>query len=164
METPLTKEIKQALIRSCFAANNKSLAKVYGSLEVTVGFDNQRITPKSKGTSGIEVVDFMSYDRNTDIIRCYEIKVSAADLKSKCSLSFYGHLNYLVIPAALREQMGEALTEYIPEHAGIVVYDGERLQTVRTPKRVSLTPETVDILKNSLIRSLFYKAYKKALS
>lgn len=160
MKTTITKEIEQALVLSCFAANNKSLAKAYGALEVTVGFQNQRLTPRDAGSSGIEVVDFMSYDRNTDTVRCYEVKVTASDLKSKCALSFYGHLNYLVIPAALAEELGDSVKEYIPDSAGIIVYDAPTLKTVKSPKRVPLDQTTVDILKNSLIRSLFYKAYK----
>ncbi|WP_162787410.1 hypothetical protein [Enterococcus hirae] len=40
-------------------------------------------------------------------IRCYEIKVSMADLKSKANQTFIGDYNYLVITQDLWEKMQE---------------------------------------------------------
>lgn len=155
MKTQLTKDIEQALLRACFASNNKSLAKSYGAFEVTIGFPNCRLTPHT-----IEVVDFISYERLADCFRCYEIKVSASDLKSKCAKSFYGHYNYLVVPVSLVQEMGDEIYEYIPDYAGIMVYEDGILKSFKKAKKQTLTDETKEVLTVSLMRSLFYKAYK----
>lgn len=60
--------IENALYQDLFGAN-PSLAKEYGTTEVTI----QRKKQKR------ELVDFMSYDAKKDIFRCYEIKVSMSD-------------------------------------------------------------------------------------
>lgn len=50
--------------------------------------------------------------------RCYELKVSKADFRSKAKLSFIGHYNYFVLPEALFEK----IREEIPSHIGVMVY------------------------------------------
>lgn len=50
--------------------------------------------------------------------RCYELKASKADFRSKAKLSFIGHYNYFVLPEALFEKVK---TE-IPSHIGAMVY------------------------------------------
>ncbi len=41
---------------------------------------------------------------NTFEWRCYELKVSLADFRSKAKLSFIGNYNYFVLPKALYEK------------------------------------------------------------
>lgn len=65
-----TLKIEQALHQSCREK------RLYGCEEVTIGFPNNG--------HGNEIVDFMSMD-SKGIIRCYEIKVSLADLRSGSS-------------------------------------------------------------------------------
>lgn len=50
--------------------------------------------------------------------RCYELKVSKADFRSKAKLSFIGHYNYFVLPEALYEKVKED----IPNPIGVMVY------------------------------------------
>ncbi|MCA5012136.1 MULTISPECIES: hypothetical protein [unclassified Enterococcus] len=50
--------------------------------------------------------------------RCYELKASKADFRSKAKLSFIGHYNYFVLPEALFEKVK---TE-IPKSIGAMVY------------------------------------------
>lgn len=50
--------------------------------------------------------------------RCYELKVSKADFRSKAKLSFVGHYNYFVLPETLFEQVKAE----IPAHVGVMVY------------------------------------------
>lgn len=50
--------------------------------------------------------------------RCYELKVSKADFRSKAKLSFIGNYNYFVLPAALFEK----IKEEIPSSVGVMVY------------------------------------------
>lgn len=54
--------------------------RIYGCEEVTIGF--------YKDGHGDEIVDFCTMDSN-GIIRCYEIKISMNDLKSKAKKSWY---------------------------------------------------------------------------
>lgn len=50
--------------------------------------------------------------------RCYELKVSTADFRSKAKLSFIGNYNYFVLPEALFAK----IKEDIPKHVGVMVY------------------------------------------
>ena len=50
--------------------------------------------------------------------RCYEIKVSLADFRSKARLTFAGHYNYYVLPRFLYEKVKEE----IPPHLGVLLY------------------------------------------
>lgn len=50
--------------------------------------------------------------------RCYELKVSLADFRSKAKLSFVGNYNYFVLPNALFEKVKAE----IPPHIGVMVY------------------------------------------
>ena len=66
--------------------------RIYGCEEITIGFHN--------GGRGNEIVDFMTMD-SKGIIKCYEIKVTMEDLKSKAKKSWYGNYNYLVVSEEL---------------------------------------------------------------
>ena len=105
---------------------------VFGCHEVTIGF------------GGTERVDYMTVDTK-GTFRCYEVKVTKADFRSKAAATFVGHFNYYVMPEALFEEVnGE-----IPAHIGI--YDGARL--LRPAKRVRLGRCEI-LLLYSMIRSL----------
>lgn len=161
MKTIETLNIEQALLEGCFAPNNKSLAKTFGCVEVRMGFDGRRIP----NTTGTEYVDFMTFDRKMQVFRCYEIKVSLSDLQSGHALSFYGHYNYLVVPQDLYDQIESRLDEFIPKHVGVLIWKEDNAETdntlfvMRRAKKQNISAEQVDILKDSMIRSLFYKAY-----
>jgi hypothetical protein len=111
---------------------------VFGCMEVTIGW------------FGKERVDYMTYDTN-GIFRCYEIKVTKSDFKSKAHNTFVGHFNYYV----LTEDLYKQVKEDIPDHIGVYVDSICR-------KRAKRQPLTVDekILKDSLIRSLHREAEK----
>lgn len=148
--------IEQALIKDCFGANPK-LAKEYGAVEVTIGFQRNH--------QGHEIVDFMSYDAGRDTFRCCEIKVSMADFHSKAKKSWCGNLNYLVISQSLyAEQSAKDWREELPATVGLIVYDlesGEKKTIFRATKQ-EISSETKEMLKRSLIRSLFYQNIKQA--
>jgi hypothetical protein len=118
---------------------------VFGCLEVTIGW------------YGKERVDYLTYDTK-GVWRCYEIKVSKADFRSKAHNTFCGNFNYYVMPKELYEQV---MLE-IPDHIGVYV-DHEYhpfVTCVKRPKRQDLT-EDEQVLKNSMIRSLTRVAEKE---
>ena len=119
----------------------------YGCEKVTIGFANNG--------HGNEIVDFMSMD-SKGIIRCYEIKVTMADLKSKAKLSFYGHYNYLVIGGELLDKLDEVKL-LTPKEIGIL---DNNLSAIRRPKLKGIHTATETMLKESLVRSMYHKMNK----
>lgn len=146
-----TMVIEKALLQSLYGTNPK-LAKEYGTTEVTIDFQ--------RNGNGKEIVDFMSYDPKKDTFRCYEIKVTMQDFKSKAQKSWYGNYNYLVLSSELyKEKPLEWWIGEIPRYVGIVVVNPESLgsnSVVRASKKV-INGEQKDMLKDSLIRTLFYQ-------
>lgn len=164
LKTIETLQVEECLSNSCFTDNNKSLATVYGCTEVEIGFPTTRVEEHNK-----EFVDFMSYDRRANLFRCYEIKTSEQNLKSDAKLSFVGHLNYLVITKKMWVYHGtdtRYFTDIIgDDRVGIIVCDTDAstLSTAKKPTKIYLSDKNYNILKDSLVRTLFYK-YNKALS
>lgn len=97
------------------------------------------------------------------VIKCYELKVTLQDLKSDAKKSWYGHYNYLVVSRELYNKVSDWY-EYIPKHIGIIV--GECLESRRKAQRCEVSAETEIMLKESMIRSMFWKMqrYKDAQS
>ena len=119
----------------------------YGCEEVTIGFANNG--------HGNEIVDFMSMD-SKGTIRCYEIKVTMADLKSKAKKSWYGHYNYLVIGGELLNKI-EEVKSLTPKEIGIL---DNNLSAIRRPKLKGIHDKTETMLKESLVRSMYHKMNK----
>ena len=119
----------------------------YGCEEVTIGFANNG--------HGNEIVDFMSMD-SKGTIRCYEIKVTMADLKSKAKKSWYGHYNYLVIGGELLDKF-EEVKSLTPKEIGIL---DNNLSAIRRPKLKGIHDKTETMLKESLVRSMYHKMNK----
>ncbi|MEE1255578.1 MAG: hypothetical protein UHN47_03580 [Lachnospiraceae bacterium] len=148
-----TLELEQAL---------ESLAKEkrwYGCEEITIGFYNNG--------HGDEICDYILMD-SKGIIRCYELKVTMADLKSRAKKSWYGHYNYLVVSGELYKQMESPFSQYgIPDDVGIIVgytsssnENGRWLNTVSKPKRRELSEADQLMLSQSMVRSMNYKVKK----
>lgn len=119
----------------------------YGCEEVTIGFANNG--------HGNEIVDFMSMD-SKGTIRCYEIKVTMADLKSKAKMSWWGHYNYLVIGGDLLDKIDDVKL-LTPKEIGILDSD---LKSIRKPKLKGIHDNTETMLKESLVRSMYHKMNK----
>jgi len=115
---------------------------VFGCFEVTIGW------------FGHERVDYLTYDTK-GIWRCFEIKATKADFHSKANNTFIGHFNYYVMPYELYEQ----LKDEIPQHIGVYTEGACR----KNAKRQDLGVDE-QILKNSMIRSLYREAKKKLKS
>jgi hypothetical protein len=134
-KTDLTLELE----REIWAATHKQ--GVFGCFEVTIGW------------WGKERVDYITYDTK-GIWRCYEIKVSKSDFRSKAANTFIGHYNYYVMP----QELFEEVRDEIPSHIGVYVNKA----CVKNPKRQELAADE-QVLKDSLIRSLsreFTKQYR----
>ena len=89
MKTDLTKEIELAIYKEVQADG----LGVYGWFEVSFG-----------SGSGDQYCDFSTMSSD-NIFRCYEIKISENDFRSKNKLSFLGDYNYFVLPKELYEKV-----------------------------------------------------------
>lgn len=124
---------------------------IFGCPEVTIGwFGNER-------------VDYLTYDTN-DYFKCYEVKVTKQDFYSKNHNTFIGNYNYYVMPRDLYYQVQKD----IPKEVGVLVENkiGDKiylylpLRAIKPAKKQELKVDK-DILKNSLIRSLYREAFRK---
>jgi len=144
-----TLEIEEILRQMC------KKRRIYGCEEVTIGFYNNG--------HGNEIVDFCTMD-SKGTLRCYEIKVTLADLKSKAKKSWYGHYNYLFVTRELYQKICERPEEFTPDYVGIAIpcpnswSDG--VEIVKNPKKQELSPEQEVMLKESMVRSMSYKMQK----
>lgn len=128
------------------ALDEKSRKKrEYGCAEVTIGFRHDG--------HGDEIADYMTMD-SSGVFRCYEIKVSLSDLKSSSRLSWYGDYNYLVVSDALYMRSPD-WDQYIPPYAGILA--GTGLTVMKNARRRTLRDEDRELLKDSLLRSVYWK-------
>lgn len=143
--------IEKVLLQSCFGSNPK-LAKEYGTAEVKIDF--------VRNGNGKESVDFLSFDPKTDIFKCYEIKISMADFHSNAKLSWHGNYNYLVLSNTLFEQQSlEKWKKEIPVNVGIIVVNTDTgwKRIVKRSKKLEIDKLQKEMLKNSLIRTMFYQ-------
>lgn len=143
--------IEKVLQQSLFGSNPK-LAKEYGTTEVTISHYGM--------TGGKEIVDFMSYDVDKDTFRCYEIKVTMQDFHSSAKKSWYGNYNYLVLSEELyKEKSLNWWISEIPTGVGIIIVNTATTEkrTVVNPKKKSIPDEYKTVLRNSLLRTLFYQ-------
>ena len=148
-----TIELEQAL------ENMAKEKRWYGCEEITIGFYHNG--------HGNEICDYILMD-SKGTIRCYELKVTMADLKSRAKKSWYGHYNYLVVSGELYKQMESPFSQYgIPEDVGIIVgYTSSSnenvrwLNTVTKPKRRELSEAEQLMLSQSMVRSMNYKVKK----
>lgn len=129
--------------------------RLYGCEEVTIGFYNNG--------HGNEVVDFITMD-SKGILRCYEIKVTLSDLKSKAKKSWFGHYNYLFVTEDLFDKIKDNLDAYIPGHIGVVVPCndswGDGIEIRRNAKKQDIPQVQEVMLKESMVRSMSYKIQK----
>ncbi len=139
METKETIALKNAIDA------RETLKRRYGCPEVTIGFYNNG--------HGNERADYISMDAK-GIIYAYEIKVSKADLQSKAKKSFYGHYNYLIVSDDLAEAIKD-WTPYLNDRTGVIA--GINLRSLRKAQKIQLSPQTDLIVKESLVRSLWWR-------
>lgn len=144
LKTKETLEIEDQLRKMC------RKKRLYGCEEVTIGFYNSG--------HGNEICDFMTMD-SKGVVKCYEIKVTLADLRSHAKKSWYGHYNYLVISPDLYKKIDD-WGEEIPADIGIIVHYTSEMESVRRAKKRELSVKDEIMVKESLIRSMYYKMDK----
>ena len=120
---------------------NISKVGVFICGEVTIGFNQKKP----------ERVDILSIDTK-GIIRCYEVKSSVSDFRSKAKWTFIGHYNYFCMP----EDIYEKVKTEIPSHVGVYVYG----TCVKKPKKQEVPQEMLQTVMMSMIRSLSRDAEK----
>lgn len=164
---------KTNLTKLCESALWKENAKMgtFGCFEVSIGWEAR------------EIVDFITYKTNNEF-RCYEIKVSKGDYRSKANVSFVGDYNYYVMPTALYKELrkdarkdvenNDRFTEKEKDNLYdiqlknlgiglIVVSPSGLLSTKVSPKRKNVSHGEKSTLLESMVRSLnrevkkFYK-------
>lgn len=131
-KSKITINLEQAI----FKATKK--IGVFSGYEVTIGFN------------GNERVDFLTLDTK-GTWRCYEIKSSVSDFRSKAKISFVGHYNYYV----LTQELYDIVKDEIPKEIGVYIYH----RCIKKAKKQALSVAD-DILKISFIRSLSRDAAK----
>lgn len=124
--------------------------RLYGCKEIPIGFYNSGKCD--------EIVDYMTMS-SKGILKCYELKVSLQDLKSSAKKSFYGHYNYLVVTKELYDKITD-WPIYIPNYVGIIIGYKSGLDSVRKAKRQNISNDTETMLKESMVRSLYWKMQK----
>lgn len=144
-KTELTRNAEQLV----YCHTNKM--GTFGCFEVTLGW------------YGEEIVDYITYDTNSEI-RCYEIKVSKSDFKSKAKLSFKGHFNYFVMPEELYDELlseenddlrNVSLKMWINSYGvGVYVFGGKNgWKCIKNAKRRNVTLATTSMILESMLRS-----------
>lgn len=149
MKTTLTQEMEQALYYYCLELGGLVVE------EVTM--------PEEQG-----IVDTLAcFFKETGFEwRCYELKVTKADFRSKAKLSFIGDYNYFVLPEVLYEKVAAE----IPSEIGVLVYrpydhfEEEQMASgtfvvAKKPKKQAVkVPET--LLLQRFMASLFREVRK----
>lgn len=140
MKTEKTIECEKAI----YYASGANGLGIYGCFEVSLG-----------AGYGNERVDYMTMD-SEGIFRCFEIKVSKADFKSKAIKSFLGHYNYFVIPDELYEKIKEedSFKTYLISGIGLYLVKNKVAYLKRKAKKKSGVNFNIPILMQSMIRSL----------
>ena len=134
-KTALTKQIEIAL----FSYTKSNHAGTYGAYEVTFG-----------AAYGNERVDYVTLKSNGEI-RCYEIKVSKFDFRSKAKVSFYGDYNYYVMP----EELYNEVKKEVPWTVGVIVIKPSgNLKEARKAGKKTVPPWQRYMVTHCMVRSL----------
>lgn len=126
----LTQKLELAIRRAT------SKVGVFQCYEVKIGFDYENKYGR---------VDFLTIDTK-NIVRCYEIKSSVSDFRSKAKWTFVGDYNYFVMD----QDTFDKVKDEIPRHVGVYIFG----QCVKRPKKQIVTDNTLSLIKMSMIRSL----------
>lgn len=144
MKTDLTRQAEKCLW------HETNRMGVFGCFEVTIGWD------------GRERVDYITYSVD-NTVRCYEIKVTLSDLKSKAKQTFIGDYNYLVVTSDLWEKMQQddtLMRKYYKQ--GVYVFDEKYsgMISVKKAKKQNVSLGTRSTVLESMVRSMSREVQK----
>jgi hypothetical protein len=106
--------------------------------------------PKKVNREVTEIVDLLTWEKNKNIWRCYEIKSSIQDFNSGHHITFVGHFNYYIMPKELYDKVKDK----IPDYVGVYVQEGRWLVNVKKAKKqVPLVSD--ELFQYSLMKSLY---------
>lgn len=134
----MTKTNKNEITQKLESAIRRATSKigVFQCYEVKIGFDYDNLYGR---------VDFLTIDTK-NIVRCYEVKSSVSDFRSKAKWTFVGHYNYFV----MTDEVYQIVKNEIPNHVGVYVFG----TCVKRPKKQSVTEDMLTLIRMSMIRSL----------
>lgn len=136
----MSKTNKNELTQKLESAIRRATSKVgtFSCAEVTIGFNDSYTTKNGR-------VDFLTMDTK-NIVRCYEVKSSVADFRSKAKWTFVGHYNYFVMD----QDTFDKVKDEVPSHVGVYVFG----TCVKKPKKQQVSDEMLTTIRMSMIRSL----------
>lgn len=137
MKTELTRQAEK-----CLWAYTSKMG-TFGCFEVTIGW------------YGSERVDYITYSTDGSF-RCYEIKVTMQDLKSKAKQTFAGDYNYLVVTQELWEEIdNDTNLGWKYYYEGILVFKktGIGVTCVKKPRKRQVAFGNKVTLLESMLRS-----------
>lgn len=117
-----TKELELKLYRAVACKNNQLNSYKNGwyfCFEVGIPYDINR-GPRDERVDALCLESHnVGFGSECNTWRCYELKISKSDFHSKAALSWYGNLNYYVMPLELYE----SVKLEIPNDIGVYVAD-----------------------------------------
>lgn len=175
MKTQLTKEIEKCALKE-FAAMGNFLCPEVGINIKRYGFPKKwygmcKLTEQEMIDKGFhqcwhtdtEIVDILQWQSNKNIWKCYEIKISYNDFKSKSSKTFVGNYNYFIVPESLYIK----IIDEVPDNVGVYIYKEQepthwyekRLICKKKSKRIDLGCTEQEI-NYGMIKSLYRESKK----
>lgn len=162
MKTSLTKDMEKAAKRTfkklgtflCFEVgiNIKQEAfPIWYERALKYSKNQLNITEPQKVQREItEIVDLLTWEKNKNIWRCYEIKSSLQDFNSGHHITFVAHYNYYIMPTELYDKVKDK----IPANIGVYLYSNNYLNCVKRAKKQDLLVDE-SLLQYSLMKSLY---------
>ena len=155
-KSELTKELEGLTIRylrklgwySCIEVGlREKIRDVYNEEKMMI----EQIIPERP----YQIVDVLMYCERDNEFRCYEIKTTVSDFRSKAHKSFIGNYNYYVFPKGLYEKVKDE----IPKEIGVLeAGHGWALKCLKNAKYQELQYPK-ELLLESMVRSLYREAY-----
>jgi hypothetical protein len=153
MKTELTRLCELAIHIHC----TDGKLGVYGAPEVGMDGDTW-LRPKGEKLGIVDYITIEQHRNGKPIIRCYEVKVSLADFRSKHPPTWVGHLNYWVMPETLYEAVKDGIEDGIGAYTVSSTMD---VKCVRRAKaREALLP--ADAIREKMMRAMSREYNKRA--
>lgn len=158
MKTRTTKDIETCLMRSNHKMNTFCCLEVGIVFKIKKPRENYPQYYVTKYET--EICDFMTYEQDKDIFKCYEIKVTKQDFYSKAKKTFVGNYNYYSMPKTLYMEVKKD----IPKEIGVVDQYGNCLKRpIKTNLKINKEKLLVSMLK-SLNRENYKNFYERIKS